>query len=445
MKQEDIRDHTERYLKIYSDLETTRNKGVLTHFRGLQQNAIQKFTGLGFPTTKNEEWKFTDVGILHDFNFQPSPELPDRRKHEEWIREHFIGAPDSWRVVFLDGHYHPGLSNTGKGSGIEITPFSALKTGRDEELASCLGRQFTSLDDPFTALNTALFHDGTWIRIPKGKIIEGPVEIVYVSTQQQQSGLIHPRNLVQVGENSQVRIIENYIGQDETVYFNNAVTEIIVESNALVEHFKVQNESNRAVHISTIQVMQNKNSNYTSHSFSFGGMLVRNNLNTVLADEGSESTLNGLYVGDGKQHIDNHTSIDHTRPHCNSHELYKGILDDSAHGVFNGKIFVRPAAQKTNAIQSNNCILLTDDATINTKPQLEIFADDVKCTHGATVGQLDEEAYFYMRSRGLDKEKARQMLIFAFAGDVIDRVALDPIREKITGLLSRKLKNIHLD
>lgn len=446
MKQENIRDHTERYLKIFSDLENIRKNGVFTHFRELKQNAIKNFTGTGFPTIKNEEWKYTDLSTLHEINFQPLLKFRDIKKDEGGIQDHFLGVPDSLRVVFIDGHYQPGLSDTGNhGSELLITPFSALKPEQYAELGSCLGSQISLTDDPFVVLNTALFTDGIWIRIPKGKIIDQPIEILYFATNQPQPGLIQPRNLIMVGENSQVGIIENYVGQNDAVYFNNPVTEIILETNALVEHFKVQSDSTRAVHIGTIRVLQHKNSNYISHSFSFGGLLVRTNINTVLADEGVECTLNGLYVGDGKQHIDNHTSIDHTRPHCNSHELYKGILDDNAHGVFNGKIFVRPAAQKTNAIQSNNCILLTDDATINTKPQLEIFADDVKCTHGATVGQLDEDAYFYMRSRGLDQQKARNLLIYAFASDVIDRISHEPVRGKISGLFGHKLKRVQLD
>jgi Fe-S cluster assembly protein SufD len=251
-----------------------------------------------------------------------------------------------------------------------------------------------------------------------------------------------PRNLIIAGENAQLKLIETYAGLSNSTYFTNAVSEIVVARNAHVEHFKVQQESESAYHIGSTYIDQQRDSNYKSYNFVFGGHLVRNNFSTTLSDEGIECTLNGLYIGVNDQHIDNHTVIDHARPNCHSEELYKGILDDQAHGVFNGKIYVRQDAQKTNAIQSNNIILLSDDAAIDTKPQLEIFADDVRCTHGATIGQLDENAYFYLRSRGIDKKRARQLLIYAFASDVIDRVEIEPLRTKLSELLAEKLHTV---
>jgi Fe-S cluster assembly protein SufD len=266
--------------------------------------------------------------------------------------------------------------------------------------------------------------------------VSQPIQLLFITTADGDPTVTHPRTLILADAHSQAKIAQCYVGLgDDEVYFTNAVTEIVLAPGAVIDHYKVQRESKRAFHIETLQVHQDRTSNFSSHAITFGGGLVRNEVNVVLDAEGCECTLNGLYQADGRQHIDNHTFIDHAKPNCASHELYKGILDGKAHGVFNGKIYVRQDAQKTDAKQTNQTLLLSDDATINTKPQLEIFADDVKCTHGATVGQLSAEALFYFRSRGVGLEEARRILTFAFANDVLRRVQVEPLRHQLEGAL----------
>jgi Fe-S cluster assembly protein SufD len=445
MKNKSNQQDAARYLTLLDDAEKNRRGTFANQFKNLRQTAIEKVKITDFPTTRQEEWKYTDLSGLQQLDF---PVVKPGKKvyaGAEQIKPHFFNSTDYYRLVFSDGVFRPELSTPSSKTGLVIMPFSDLDADYLAAVIPYLGRQVSLEQNFFAALNTALFQDGAWIFVPRGMIVERPIEIVNFSTQQVEAYLTSPRNLIFAGENSQVRIIENYCADKEALYFTNSVCEMILSAGAIVEHFRVQNDSRQAFHISSTQVWQQKSSNYISHSYSFGAKLSRHNLNSNLSAEGVECTLNGLYVGEGDQHIDNHTAIDHASPNGQSHELYKGILDDQAHGVFNGKIFVRPVAQKTNALQSNNCILLSDETTIDTKPQLEIFADDVKCTHGATVGQLDDEAYFYMRSRGIDQQKARTLLIYAFASEVIDRIPFGPVRDKINSLFRDKLKRVRLE
>ena len=298
-----------------------------------------------------------------------------------------------------------------------------------------MGRYADYKDNAFVALNTANFEDGGFVHVPANTVASEPVRIDFNAVSERTT---HPRNLIIVGDNSQVQIIEKYTGAGR--YFTNAVTEIIVGENSIVEHVKLGEESPESFHVSTIQVHLSRDSNFKSHNISLGGLLVRNDVNAVLST-GCESTLNGLYLLNDKQHVDNHTALDHAAPHAASHELYKGILDGTASAVFNGKIFVRKDAQKTDAKQTNKNLVLSEDATINTKPELQILADDVRCTHGATVGQLDEESLFYLRTRGLSKTEARDLLIYAFARDVIDRIGIPEIREHLEKALFTALVN----
>jgi Fe-S cluster assembly protein SufD len=274
------------------------------------------------------------------------------------------------------------------------------------------------------------------LHIPKGQVIERPIHVAFLTTGSGEPVVSHPRVVVVAGENSQATIVESYVGIEEGVYFTNAVTEIVAGESSVIDHYKLQRESREAFHVATVQIHQARSSNFSSHYFGFGGALVRHEARVRLDAEGCECTLNGLYLAGGSQHLDNHTVIDHVKPHCTSHELYKGILDGKAHGVFNGKIYVHEDAQKTDAKQTNQTLLLSQDAVINTKPQLEIFADDVKCTHGATVGQLDAEGIFYLRSRGIGLQEARSLLTYAFANDIIRQVKIEPLRAQLEELLS---------
>jgi Fe-S cluster assembly protein SufD len=278
-------------------------------------------------------------------------------------------------------------------------------------------------------------HDGAFVSVPKGVVLKQPLHLAFLASAGSKPAVAHPRSLILAGVNSQASIVESYIGAKGDVYFTNAVTELVADENAVIDHYKLQRESTEAFHVATMQVHLGRGSNVTSHSIALGGALVRNDVNAMLAAEGGECTLNGLYLAAGRQHIDNHTRIDHAMPHCASHELYKGILDGQAHGVFNGKIYVHPDAQKTDAKQTNKTLLLSPDAVINTKPQLEIYADDVKCTHGATIGQLADEALFYLRSRGIGRQEARNLLTFAFANDLVSRIKIEAIRNQLEGVL----------
>jgi len=295
----------------------------------------------------------------------------------------------------------------------------------------------------FTALNTAFVQDGAFIHVPDNVVVETPIHIVFVTGGEEGHVMAHPRTLVVAGAGSQVTVVESYVGAADKTYFSNAVSEFFVGENARVDHYKVQQESLEAFHIAALHAHTSRSARFSSHSFTLGGRIARNDASAILDGDGGECTLNGLYLGDRERLVDNHTMIDHAKPHCNSHEVYKGILGGSSRAVFNGKIVVRQDAQKTDAKQTNRALLLTDGATINTKPQLEIFADDVKCTHGAAIGQLDEDAIFYLRARGLTFAEARDMLIHAFAGQILDGVRIAPLREaleaELFGQLARDL------
>jgi len=307
----------------------------------------------------------------------------------------------------------------------------------DEAAAGQLARIAPFDQHAFVALNTAFLDDGAYLKLPAGAIVPQPIHVLFITTSAAGRPVTHPRVLIVLEPNSQASVVETYAGDPDAAYFTNAVTEIVLGENAVLHHCKVQHESAAAYHIGSMQVRAGRSSTCASHSISLGGALVRNDIVAVLNGEGAECTLNGLYLADGQRLVDNHTTIDHAQPHCASREVYKGILADRARGVFNGKIVVRPDAQKTDAKQTNRALLLSADALINTKPQLEIFANDVKCTHGAAVGQLDDEAVFYLRSRGLGEAAARQLLIHAFAAEVLDRLSIEPIRARVEETLRR--------
>ncbi len=290
----------------------------------------------------------------------------------------------------------------------------------------------------FTALSTAYTKDGAFIYVPDGKIVEDPIHIIFVASSNKDKLLIQPRNLFIAGDNAQVTIIEHYVGEDEGIYFTNSVTEIVAGKNAVVDHIKLQEESKSAFHIARMEVDQERDSNFSSHLISTGGEISRNDFNSRFNDNGGECTLNGLFMLNDSQLFDAHTLMDHAKPHCNSHEHYKGILDDTSRGVFNGKVIVRQDAQKTNAFQQNNNILLSNKALVNTKPQLEIFADDVKCSHGATIGQLDEDALFYLKSRGIGNEASNIILLQAFASDVIKSIKIESVKNYLQEIISKR-------
>ena len=397
--------------------------------RNARARAIARFEKLGFPTTRDEDWRFTSVAPIAERAFDPAPDLAGRLTANDLSRFAFAGAAAA-QIVFVDGRYAPALSTPGLlPKGLRLGSLrSALETDPGL-LEPYLTRLAAFERHAFVALNTALFEDGAFLFVPAKLVVETPVHVLHVATAP--GAVSHPRALFFANEDSQVRIVESFVGLGAESYFSNAVTEVVVGQHAVVDHYRVQRESLQASHIGSLHVRMERSANFSSHSIALGGALTRNDVFAVLDGEGGECTLNGLYVADGRRLVDNHTTIDHAKPHCDSHEVYKGILAGRAQGVFNGKILVRPDAQKTDAKQTNRALLLSDQAQINTKPQLEIFADDVKCTHGAAVGQLDDDAIFYLRSRGLDLAQARTILIQAFAGDILGRIRLEPLREQL--------------
>lgn len=431
----------EWYQSTFQMFEKSLNGESKSPFHAVRRAAIARFAELGFPTTRDEEWKFTNVAPIAKVNFKSTLENNIVGLTGRDIEPYLFTGFQGHLLVFVDGHFSNRLSNLRElPKGAKVGSLAeALRTDADL-VNSHLTRYARFEDNAFTALSTAFLRDGAFVFMPDQTILENPIYLLFLATGRKENPAFHPRNLILVGKSSQVSIIERYAGMGRSAYLNNIVTEIVLGENAMAEHDKLQDESAAAFHISSTHVVQNAHSNFTSNSVSFGGGLVRNNVTSVLNAQDCECTLNGLSLATGTQHVDNHTTIDHVSSHCRSHELYKSILDGKAKGVFNGKIFVRRDAQKTDAKQTNKTLLLSDDATIDTKPQLEIFADDVKCTHGATVGQLDEEQVFYLRARGIGLEQARDILTFAFASDVISRIHVEPLREQLDRMLQVRLQ-----
>jgi Fe-S cluster assembly protein SufD len=434
------------YFANFEALEKYLNGKANSRIHSIRQAAISRFAEEGFPTTRNEDWKFTDVSVLSKLRFQPvfSPGTAGRDGVQALALERCFPLFEKrilWnRLTFINGRFSKDLSSISSlPQGVKIKSLAEAMR-EDQDLVERYLAQYARLEEnAFTALSAAFLLDGAFVYVPRGTFLQAPIHLVFLSTDLGSEFVSHPRNLIIVEDNGEAAVIESHAGVGENTYFTNAVTEIVLGENAVVEYERVQCESRRAYHVGTTHVQQDRNSNFISSSMSLGGSLVRHNVTAVLNGEGAESTLNGLYLSAGEQHIDNHTTIDHAKPHCTSHELYKGILGGKSRGVFNGKILVRKGAQKTDAKQTNKNLVLSDDASIDTKPQLEIFADDVKCTHGATIGQLDKDALFYLRSRGLGIGPARDILIGAFASDVINRIKIEPLRELMHQMLHQRL------
>lgn len=438
-----IEDKKQWYVANFEMLEKALNGQSRSEIHKLRKQALSTIREKGFPTIKDEEWRFTDIEPIIStwFNRADSSSRLDRDDLKEYLLEEVTQTT----LVFVNGFYSPDLSNIDGLENIHIAGLAESFRMQDKKLQPFLGKQVDIHSDAFAALNTAFMQDGVFIHIPDNVVVEEPIHVLFASDARSDSIVTHPRNLIVAGKSAQAKIIESYVGFGENRYFTNPVVEIILEDNAVLDHYKIQRERTTAYHVAVNQIRQARDSAYSSHSFSFGGELVRSNINTILDGEGGESTLNGLYIASGRQHVDNHTVIDHAKPHCSSHELYKGVLDNQARAVFSGKIHVRQAAQKTDAIQSNQNLLLSEDATVDTKPQLEIFADDVKCTHGGTVGQIDDEGVFYLRSRGIDAVSARNMMIQAFAGEVTHKVKIDSLRDHLDELVFSRLHDGHLE
>ena len=405
-----------------------------------RREAFDRFTALGFPTAKDEEWRFTPLGPIAGTAWAlgaPAAGAPVRADDLAPFR---FDQPDWTTLVFVDGRFDAGLSHRpAPGGGVTVETI-AEALARDPALGAQVGTVAPLDATPFAALNAAFAREGAVVRVPAGGAPADPIHLLFVSTAAGAGTSSQLRTLVVVEAGARAQIVESYVGVGEAKYFTNAVTEVVVAEGARVEHCRIQRESESGYHIGLTHVEQARDSHYRSFTLAMGGAIARHDLRARLGAENVETLLYGLYLGRGEQLVDNHTVIYHDQPNCRSWEVYKGILDGKSHAVFNGKVFVKPAAQKTDAKQTNRNLLLSSTAKVDTKPQLEIFADDVKCTHGATVGRLDESAYFYLQSRGIPRARAQELLTYAFAAEVVGEVESTPVREALDRLLRRRLR-----
>ena len=395
-----------------------------------RERAFSRFLAEGFPSTRDEEWRFTNVAPIRAETFQrPQPLTPGRAEIAP-----FLLAGIGPLVVLVNGRLSRSLSSLAElPAGVSVESLAEV-AGHGEAIDEVAGAA-----GPFVNLNEAFFEDGIRLRVAARTVLPAPIHILFLTAAHDRPILVAPRLSIHVGESAEATIIESYAGVGPGTALTTAVTTVELAPNAVLHHVKLQRETDAVFHMATMASRLSRSSTLTSHALTFGGRISRNDISAVLDGEGAECTLNGLYVGTGDTVVDTHTTIDHAQPRCPSHELYKGILAGRARAVFNGKIFVRQDAQKTDAKQTNRALLLSDEAQVNTKPQLEIFADDVKCTHGAAIGQLDEDAMFYLRARGIDDWSARVMLIHAFAGDILDRIAVPSVREEAMRAVEHKL------
>lgn len=423
----------DHYVGAHAELRAQRQQEP-AWLQRQREHAWTAFREKGLPTTHDEDWRFTNVAQLE--------RVPFRRAAHVALAE---GELDAWRVegalarvVFVNGRFAPELSELDNlPVGIEIGNLNG--TLEHESVASHLGAYANQQRDSFVALNTALWEDGAMLRVSKGVAIEKPVHLLYVTADDEAPVMTHPRTLVIAEAASEVTVVEDYVSLGEGAAFANSVTELVAHQDAHISHFLVERENLQAYNFSTLRIEQERGANVHSHSILLGGGLVRNNVHPVLDGEGAECLINGLFVGAGKQHMDNYMLVEHAQPNCSSRQFYNGILDEQARGVFHGRIVVHKDAQRTDAKQTNRNLLLSDDARMDTKPQLEIYADDVKCTHGATIGQIEEEALFYLRSRGLSEHDARNLLLYAFAAECLDRMKEGPARKFAEGLIGERL------
>ncbi len=425
--------------KLVSSFMAFENSVDVEHpVHDIRTEAIKNFEAKGFPTKKEEAWKYTSLNSVLKTDFSIFPKEDNSLEYNQ-VKKYFLHEIDTYKIVFIDGIYSSYLSETTH-DGVDICLMSsALTKPMYKPVIDVYFNKVASRDESLTTLNTAFSREGAYIYIPKNKAPKKPVEIVHFATGNEASLMLQPRNLIIAEENAELQVIERHQSLTGNPVLTNCVTEIFAAKNAIVDYYKVQNDTEDATLIDNTYIAQKDKSVVNVHTFSFGGKLTRNNLNFFQSGEYIESTLKGVTILGEKQHVDHHTLVHHQEPNCESHQDYKGIFGERSTGVFNGKIIVDKIAQKTNAFQQNNNVLISDKATINTKPQLEIFADDVKCSHGCTIGQLDEDALFYLQSRGIPKREATGLLMYAFANNVLESVRLPELKKRINKLIATKL------
>ncbi|HEX9745481.1 MAG TPA: Fe-S cluster assembly protein SufD [bacterium] len=425
----------ESYIEKFSQYEKLLNGSASTPLYALRREGIARFEKIGFPTRKVESWKYTNVKPITSIDFIPSALTNPGDVSLEDISEFLIPEAENSRIVLINGHYSTGLSNVEGSSGITVTNLSEAINDGNKELLNRIGTLANDDNDAFTALNTAFIKDGVFVQIADKRESETPIHILNVSVRNDTPSIGYSRNVITIGNHCNVTVVDSYVSTGDGEYVTNSLNEIFVGKNSRFNIYKIQEEGVDALHIGKTFIEQDRDSATKSQYITFGGKLVRNEVKTILNGENSEATLNGLYLINGEQHVDNQTRVIHAVPNCRSWQLYKGILDDKSSGVFDGRIEVKRDAQKTDAVQSNKNLLFSDKATVNSKPTLLIYADDVKCTHGATVGQLDEEQMFYLRSRGLNEHSARSILSYAFASDVIEQTTVNSLKERLEKLI----------
>jgi Fe-S cluster assembly protein SufD len=425
----------EKYLETF-DQVSRRTAAQPRWLQTLRNEAFASFAAAGFPTTHDEDWRFTSVAPVSNTAF----ELAASQQISKNELEQFDISQFATRLVFINGIFSLELSTlTSLPKGVTVGSLAAQIHKDTASLEPHLGRYLNIERDAFCALNTAFLEDGLYVFVPRGVIVENPIYVLYVTAPGATPSMNHPRNLIVAEESSQVTVIEDYVSLGEGVSFSNAATELVAADNAHVSHYMIVREGSEANNFSTLRIQQGRNANVATHSLLLSAALIRNNVHPVLAGEGSECLINGLFMANSKQHMDNYMLVEHASPHCDSRQFYNGILNGNSHGVFHGRIIVHKDAQKTDAKQTNRNLLLSDDAQIDTKPQLEIYADDVKCTHGATIGQFDDTALFYLRSRGLPEASARHLLLLAFANECLDRMGSTQVRDHLEKLLVEAL------
>ncbi len=433
----------QHYLEGFTSLEKSASSHQHPWLRKLREDGFARFGETGFPTVRDEDWRFTNLSAIAQTPFRLVREVRNLPSQSDIAPYRVAGA--ACQLVFVEGHFAPELSSFGRlPDRVTITNLAAEIERRPAVVEQHLGRYLNIQRDAFSALNTAFIEDGAYVHIPKSVVLEGPIHLLFISLAHDAPSVSHPRNLIVAEENSQATIVEDYIsvgGAGEKALCNTA-TELVAGDHSVISHYMIEREHGQAFNVSTLRIQQGRAADVSSHSVLIGGALVRNNVHPVLAGEGSECLINGLFIGNGRQHLDNYMLVEHASPHCGSRQFYNGILDGHAHGVFHGRIIVHKDAQKTDAKQTNRNLLLSDTAQIDTKPQLEIYADDVKCTHGATIGQIEENALFYLRSRGIDETSARRLLLMAFAGECFSRMKEGPARKHVESLVRQDLRRI---
>jgi Fe-S cluster assembly protein SufD len=426
-------------LEGFARLEAKRNGAQPFWLKGLRQVAFQWVSEHGFPSARDEAWKYTRVGPILEVPFAPAEPGIARRLSQQGIPQ-LAADVGGTQLVFVNGYFAPALSSLAQlPTGVKVTSLASALIEEGERLEPILSRPFRDQPHAFTALNAALAEDGAFVEIPSNAVLDEPIRLLYLTDTNASALASHPRSIILAGAGSRASIIESYAGILGDVYLTNAVTEVVLDEGATVEHYKLQNETETAFHVALLDVRQKAGSRFSSLSLALGSSIARHETKVRLEGEGASVFLNGLYMPRGEQHLDNPTTIEHAAPGCTSRELYKGVIDDHGRGVFDGRIVVQPGAAKTDASQTNKNLLLSEWAQVDTRPRLEIFADDVKCAHGAAVGQLDEDAIFYLRSRGIPPLAARNLLTYAFAREVVELVSLRPLRSWVEKMVAARL------